>query len=160
MSGDATEADIAAVCDWWPDVEDDVKEFLADWQRELGTRLKTTLGSQRDAAIAAETERYNSRQGEVSKLIAENTVEKLRREIAEADTALAQLTLFDEDRRAMLRGKEELEAELRHRTQHYEQLRTLLAAERERITHNLLPRRYAMSGDAHIFPVALEVRLP
>ena len=160
VTGAAAESDTAAVCEWWPDIEDDVKKFLTDWQRSLGTRLKSTLESQREAAIAAETERYNSRQGEVSKLIADNTVEKLRREIAEADTALAQGTLFEEDRRAMLQGKENLEAELRHRTVHYEQLRALLGVERERITRNLLPRRYAMSGDAQIFPVALEVRIP
>ena len=158
--GDASEADRVAVCNWWPDVEDDLKSFLDGWRTKLGGRLKQALESQRADAIAVENERYQSRQGEVSRLIEENTVERLRRELAELATDLSQTLLFTEDQREIIKRKESLEAELLNRNQHYEQLRALLAAERERITKNLLPLRYSMSGDVQVFPIALEVRLP
>jgi len=158
--GDASEADRVAVCNWWPDVEDDLKSFLDGWRTKLGGRLKQALESQRADAIAAENERYQSRQGEVSRLIEENTVERLRRELAELATDLSQTLLFTEDQREIIKRRESLEAELLNRNQHYEQLRTLLAAERERITKNLLPLRYSMSGEIQVFPIALDVRLP
>jgi superfamily II DNA or RNA helicase len=158
--GEASEADRLALCAWWPDVEGDLKSFLDDWRIKLGTRLKQALESQRDAAIATENERYQSRQGEVSKLIEENTVERLRRELVELATDLTQTLLFSEDQREIIKRKESLEAELLNRNQHYEQLRVLLAAERERITKNLLPLRYSTSDEVQVFPIALEVRLP
>jgi hypothetical protein len=158
--GDASEADRTALCAWWPDVEDDLKSFLDGWRTKLRGRLKQALESQRDDAIATENERYQSRQGEVSRLIEENTVERLRRELAELATGLTQTLLFSEDQREIIKRKESLEAELLNRNQHYEQLRALLAAERERITKNLLPLRYAMSGEVQVFPIALEVRVP
>src|SRR4029077_3245013 len=76
---DASKADLAALYAWWPDVEDDLKSFLDRWRTKLGGHLKLALESQRDAAIAVENERYQSRQGEVSRLIEENTIERLRR---------------------------------------------------------------------------------
>ncbi|HOI54238.1 MAG TPA: hypothetical protein PLP01_03225, partial [Phycisphaerae bacterium] len=58
------------------------------------------------------------------------------------------------------RSIEAKEEELKRRQQHYEEVRDQLARERERITKILLPRRYALMGDAQVFPVAVEVRLP
>jgi SNF2 family DNA or RNA helicase len=144
----------------WDDVEEDVKDLLGKWRSELGQRLKSALEGQCDAAITAENERYNSRQGEVSKLIAENTVQRIERELAELAAELQQGMLFAEDQRELLRTKEALQSELSHRTAHYQELRELLASERERITKQLLPRRYAMSGEPQVFPIALEIRLP
>jgi hypothetical protein len=160
LTGDGTDVDRAAVSRWWPEVEDAVKSVLDVWRTQLSTRLKRTLESQRDAAIAAENERYQSRQGEVSRLIEENTVERLRRELSELTADLAQTLLFTDEQRELVKRKESLEAELTHRNQHFEQLRALLAAERERITKHLLPLRYSMSGNVQVFPIALEVRLP
>ena len=51
---EASEADCAALCAWWPDVEDDLKSFLDGWRAKLGGCLKQALESQREAAIAAE----------------------------------------------------------------------------------------------------------
>jgi hypothetical protein len=144
----------------WDGVEEDVKDFLGEWRSTLSQRLKCALEGQRDAAITAENERYNSRQGEVSKLIAENTVQRIERELAELAVELQQGMLFAEDQRELLRTKEALESELAHRTAHFQELRELLSGERERITKQLLPRRYAMSGEPQVFPIALEIRLP
>lgn len=55
---------------------------------------------------------------------------------------------------------EEKRAEIERRTRHYEEVRAQLERERERILRYLLPKRHAMSSDAQVFPVTLEVRLP
>ena len=35
-----------------------------------------------------------------------------------------------------------------------------LELERERITKHVLPKRHALAGTAHVFPVCVEIRLP
>jgi hypothetical protein len=39
-------------------------------------------------------------------------------------------------------------------------VREQLARERKRTLNELLPKRYAMQGEAHVFPVSVEIRLP
>ena len=51
------------------------------------------------------------------------------------------------------------ERELERRRKHYEDVRAQLEIERDRFL-KLLPRRYAMTGPAQVFPVCIEVRLP
>ena len=50
--------------------------------------------------------------------------------------------------------------EIQRRTRHYEEVRTQLERERERIVRHLLPTRHRMSSDAQLFPVTIEVVLP
>ena len=109
-----------------------------------------------------EEERYRSRQGEVSSLIAENTLAKLEREIEKLKAERQQGLLFDEEARldAIDRSIEEKQEEIARRTRHYEEVRAQLERERERILRYLLPKRHAMSGAAQVFPVSIEVRLP
>ena len=115
-----------------------------------------------DKAKQEEDERYRSRQGEVSTLIAENTLGKLEREIGQLKQQRNQGLLFenqsfmDELDRSIVMKEEELHRRLRH----YEEIRKQLASERERITKFLLPRRYSMKDEAQIFPVSVEIRLP
>jgi len=49
------------------------------------------------------------------------------------------------------------EDELRRRRHHYEELRKELGRERARIVGELIPRRYAMRGDAQVLPIAVEI---
>ncbi len=70
--------------------------------------------------------------------------------------------LFDQEERLdrIDRSIEEKQAEIDRRKNHYEEVRVQLERERERIMKHLLPKRYALSGEAQVFPVSLEVRLP
>lgn len=52
----------------------------------------------------------------------------------------------------------EREEEIRRRKAHYEELREQL--QRERVVKHILPKRYALCGNAQVFPVAVELRLP
>jgi hypothetical protein len=144
------------------DVVPDLKQFLAEHAERFTATLLRELESTGAQARRQEDERYRSRQGEVSSLIAENTLAKLEREIAKLKVERKQGLLFDEEARieSIDRSIEEKQEEIKRRTRHYEEVRAQLDRERERILKYLLPKRYAMSGVAQVFPVSLEVRLP
>lgn len=140
----------------------DLKHFLADYAVTLTDTLRAQLDAAGIQAKKQEEDRYRSRQGEVSTLIAENTLGKLEREIEKLKTERRQGLLFDEESRieAIDRSIEEKQAEITRRTRHYEEVRIQLEKERERIVRYLLPRRHAMPAEAQVFPVAIEVLLP
>ena len=109
-----------------------------------------------------EDERYRQRQGEVSALIEQSTIDRLTREIEQLNLRAAQGELFDNAGRlaAIEQSIEEKKEEIDRRRRHYEEIREQLQHERTRILDHLLPKRFAMASDARVFPVALEIRLP
>lgn len=145
---------------------DDVSASLKKWQRDYRDELTGLLGRQleddRKAARAREDERYRERQGELSSLIESQTVGRLEREIEQLVARKRQGQLFDEGERltSLTQSIEAKQEELDRRRTHYEDLREQLRNERERILDHLLPARFAMAGEAQVFPVAVEVRLP
>ena len=144
------------------DIEPDLQDFVKERRRKLTERLLQQLEADKAEALKEEERRYQSRQGEVSALIIENTLAKLERQIDRFKQMRQQGMLFDQ--RAYLedldRRIEMKEEELQRRKQHYEEVREQLARERERIIKHLLPRRYALQGEAQVFPVAVEIRFP
>lgn len=143
------------------ELEPDLQDFVKEQRSTLTQRLLQQLNTDRENALKEEEARYLSRQGEVSALITENTLGKLEREITRfkemKEGQLFEDRTFMEDLERKIEMKEE---ELQRRKQHYEEVREQLARERERIIKHLLPRRYTMQGDAQLFPVAVEIRLP
>lgn len=144
------------------DVMPELKRVLSKHATSLSTALSHQLEAAGKEARKQEEERYRSRQGEVSSLIAENTLAKLEREIVNLKTDRAQGLLFDQAATfdAIDRSIEEKQAEVKRRTQHYEEVRGQLEKERERILKHLLPKRHAMTAPPQAFPVCIEVRLP
>lgn len=128
-----------------------IYELLKEQMAAAGIRVRQT-----------EEERHRSRQGEVSSLIAETTLAKLEREVEQMRIRQKQGALLEEAEQlaALDRSIEEREAEIARRRRHHEEVRVQLDRERERFLKHLLPKRYAMSGAAQVFPVAVEVRLP
>ncbi|MCH8037473.1 MAG: DNA helicase, partial [Proteobacteria bacterium] len=137
------------------DVEPDLRRFLREHARRLTTDLRAQLDLDGEQARKQEDERYRSRQGEISALIAENTLTKLEREIEKLKADRRQGQLFNEAERLenIDRSIEERKEEIARRTRHYEEVREQLEKERERILKHLLPNRHTMSGDAQGFPV-------
>lgn len=157
-----SEKDIKVARELLSDLEPDLQKFIKEKRRQLTKKLKEQLEIDGKQAYEIEERRYQSRQGEVSALIAENTLAKLERDIKRLKENNMQLRLFEElysmeKRERAIKIKEE---ELQRRRQHYEEVRKQLARERERVLKFLLPRRYTLQGEAQIFPVALEIRLP
>jgi superfamily II DNA or RNA helicase len=144
------------------DIEPDLKRRITSHTTQLTQSLLTQLEDTGKTARAEEDTRYRSRQAEVSSLIAANTLARLQREIEELSKQRREGTLFDEARRLddINRSIEEKQAEIQRRTRHHSEVRDQLERERERILKFLLPKRYAMSGTAQVFPVSIEIRLP
>jgi len=144
------------------DVEHDLRRVLGEHAERLSGDLRSQLKLDGERARKQEDERYRSRQGEVSSLIAANTMAKLEREVEKLEIERDQGHLFEgADRLDSLAGSiEEKREEIARRIHHYEEVRAQLEKERERILKHLLPGRHAMSGQAQVFPVCIEVRLP
>ncbi len=144
------------------DVEPDLKAFLSAHGKDLTRQLKFQLEKSGADALKKEEERYRSRRGEVSSLIAENTLARLEREVAQLKMERQQGFLFNEEQRlaAIDRSIQERQDEIARRTRHYVEVRDQLDRERERIVKHLLPKRHLLAGAAQVFPVCIEVRLP
>ena len=128
------------------DIEVFVKAFLLRHAQELTDNLHRELGTRGKDALKQEDERYRSRQGEVSALIAETTIQKLERELEKMKNVRQQGLLFDEAARLdeLDRSMEEKRAEIDRRKRHYEDVRQQLEKSVSDPKH-LLPRRHAMA---------------
>ncbi len=146
----------------WDDVGDDVKTFLRKWTATLETQLSSALESESREARQREGERFKSRAGELSKLIEQQSLDRLEREVQEIEAELRQQPLFAGDRRHAELGQQRqlLDEERKRRVSHYEELRKQLERERARVLERVLPQRYALRGGVQAFPVAIEIRLP
>ena len=139
-----------------------LKEWLSSHKWRLTGRLAKQLGEDGASARKHEAERYRQRQAEVSKLITDATMYRLGREIERLNRQRAQGQLFNEAERLadLDRSIDEKQSELKRRRSHHDEIRSQLQRERDRIVNRLLPGRFALSGGAQVFPVAVEVRLP
>ncbi len=144
------------------DANANLRRWLSDYKGSLTDSLRRQLEVDRRAARAREDERYRQRQGEVSSLIEQSTLERLTREIEQLENSRRQGRLFDEaeDLAAIQQSMEQKQEELARRRLHYEDIREQLQRERTRILDHLLPARFSMAGEAQVFPVAVEIRLP
>ena len=144
------------------DVLPDLKRFLVDYAGRLTETLRHELTAAGEEARSQEDARYRSRQGEISSLIAENTIAKLEREVEALRAQRMQGLLFNEADRfdEIDRSIEKKQEEINLRRNNYDEVRQQLEKERERILKFLLPRRHALSGSAQVFPVTVEIRLP
>lgn len=148
--------------DVWIEVAVDVRSFVRDARAQLTERLKEAMAKDYADSAKEEQDRFASRQGELSHLIENTTIERLEREIAQLKREREQGVLFLfadrlDELDADIRRREE---EIANRRQHYERLREYLAKERDRVLDRVLPQRYALRGEAQVLPVAVEIRLP
>ena len=146
----------------WNLVFQDIRQFIKKRAGKLTETLQEVLKHEYQDARKTEVERFQSRQGEVSALIEQQTLAKLEREIAELQRQQRQGLLFDSEQRLeeLIRSEEAKKEELARRRSHYEELRNQLTKERDRVIEHLLPKRFALRGDAQVFPVTIEIRLP
>jgi hypothetical protein len=160
--GPLAKGDILLARELWANVSRDVTDMVGAMARDLTARLEAALDTEYATARKDEQERYQSRQGELSVLIQQTTLQRLEREIAELKVQREQGVLFNfgqqlTDIDASIRLKED---EVKRRQEHFEDLRKQLDRERRRVIDFLLPRRYALRGQAQVFPVTVEIRLP
>ena len=136
--------------------------WLRQYRNGLTDRLRGQLEVDGADARSREDERYRQRQGEVSQLIERSTLDRLNREIQQLDAKRRQGRLFDETGllAEIEQSMEARQEEIRRRQQHYADIREQLQQELIRILERLLPARFSLAGDAQVFPVAVEIRVP
>lgn len=143
------------------DLEPDLQAFVKTQRRDLTEQLLKQLKQDQGKAHQEEERNFQSRQGEISSLIADNTLAKLERQIARfkemKEGQLFEDKAYFEELDHRIEMKQD---ELMRRKQHYEEVQEQLTRERERIVKRLLPRRYTLQGEAQVFPVAVEIRFP
>ncbi|MBD3334740.1 MAG: DNA helicase, partial [Candidatus Eisenbacteria bacterium] len=148
--------------DLFDEIEPVLKTFLTEHARRLTTELQRQLERDYEQARNQEDQRYRSRLGEVSSLIAGNTIKKLEQEIERLKEQRRQGQLFGQadELEKIDRSIEERKAEVERRKTHLDSVREQLDRERERVVKYLLPKRHSMTGSAQVFPVSVEIRLP
>jgi SNF2-related domain/Helicase conserved C-terminal domain len=144
----------------WDEIERDLGPALTTIAKDLGKRLREHIAAAGKRAIPEEKKRYQHRLNEVLAAMRETTLEKLEKERGKLLDRQKQLSLLPDETRALAAKLENLEDELHRRKTHYEQLLRTLEADQERVLTRMLPRRFALHGEAQVFPVAIEIRLP
>ena len=151
---DALAADL--ILDHRKKIESWIESYRVDLQKHLADQLMVDQKSARDDAAKS----FQSRAGELSELIQNNTVQRLEREIEEMRSEYKQRDLFQQHEEELKKAIAQKTAEIELRTRHLTEMRAALEYERERVIDRVIPKRYALGSDIAVFPVTLEVRFP
>jgi len=148
--------------EWLELLEQELKGVIKTHRQHLTAAMTQELERDGIQTRQQEEEKYKSRQGEISALIANNTIEKIKKEIEKLKLQRRQGVLFDEDAHMdrLDREIQQKQEEIERRRRHYEEVAAQLSYERERIMKLILPKRFALNGQAQVFPLALEIYLP
>lgn len=155
----------------WEEVALAVKRQVRQLAQTLTQALMAGLKQANQTADKQERDRFEHRRQEIERAKQETTLQKLQAELEKHQAEQQQLSLrpalFPELQaeqatraRELTHRQTEIETELTRRRQHYNDLLTQLTAERQRVLEKLLPQRYALRGEAQLFPVTIEIRLP
>lgn len=153
-------ASAAAARALWDEVDREAKAWLASYRQQLSATLATELQAAGAQATEREKTAFTQRITEVANLQRQQSIDKIRREIEERRSQHLQLSLLEDANDKAERELRDLQDELKRRQGQFGDLRQRLEQERERILHHVLPQRYALLGQAQVFPVTLEIRLP
>ena len=155
-----TPGDRDAARDVWDEVEDDVKARVQALQAELTASLGARLRAAGKVVSDLEKKRFDRRKKELERAIGENQIAKIAKEADKLREKARQMSLFSELVQEIEKRLADLDAELTLRKSHYEQVQERLVVEAERTLERVLPLRYALRGEARVYPIAVEIRLP
>jgi hypothetical protein len=155
-----TAADRDAAREIWDGVEDALKERVRALQAELTASLADRMKRSGQAVRELEKKRFERRKKELERAIGENQLARIAKEAEKLRARARQLSLFAEVDQETQKRLTDLDAELVLRRSHYEQVQQRLAVEAERTLESVLPKRYALRGEARVYPIAVEIRLP
>ncbi|HOY67832.1 MAG TPA: DISARM system SNF2-like helicase DrmD [Candidatus Ozemobacteraceae bacterium] len=142
------------------DIESDLAARVRDCRGRLTDSLKVRLTEAGKLVKDREKKRLARRRAELEKAVRETQIERLRQEAEELRERARQRHLFAEIDEELARRIADLDAEIGLRRSHYESVMQLLAAEETRTLERILPARYSLRGEAQVYPLAVEIRLP
>lgn len=144
----------------WDEIESDIKSIVRDLQTELTVSLTERLKNSGKMVLAMEKKRFDRRKRELEVAIGENQLNKIAKERDKLLADARQMSLFSEIDQERQKRLADLNAELLLRKNHYERVQERLAEEAERTLTRVLPMRYKLRGQARVYPIAIEIRLP
>ena len=156
----AATGDISTARDVWDEVEDDVRKLITEYRTGLTLTMRHELKSAYEQARNHEKDAFEQRIREVAALQKVQSIDKLKREIAEQRAASIQQQLFDDADAIAEKQLRNLEDELKRRQNQFGDLQERLTAEKARILEQVLPRRFSLRGEVQVFPVTIEIRFP
>ena len=151
---------IAAGRELWADFEGECKQLIKKHRQALTDSVSEHLSDVQIEVRRQEKAAFDERIGEIKRLKKDQNIQKLQEEIEELKEKYLQLDLYeDADERAaqMLRDAQD---ELKRRTRHFDDLLERLKLEKTRVLDRVVPLRYALRGQAQVFPVTVEIRFP
>jgi len=154
-----TAGDVEAARELWDDVSKDLKRTIKTLQSDLQAQIERQISEAQVAVQQLETERFDRRIGEIQKE-RENTAKQVAREAEKQRAELKQGILFENLRTELEKQLAELEAEVTLRREHYNRWLDIMRDEKKRVLQQVLPKRYALRGEARVYPIAVEIRLP
>ncbi len=155
-----TLGDRTAARDTWDDVEDEVKKRVLALQKRLTTTMKQRIQQAGKLVMDIEKRRFEKRRKELERAIGDNQLARISKDADKLREKARQLSLYSEINADLQRQISDLDAELALRKGHYEQVQLRLADEETRTLKQVLPYRYALRGEARVYPIAVEVRVP
>ena len=153
-------ADTDTARERWEDVDLGVKALVQKLQADLTTSLRGRLKASGKLVRETEKKRFERRQRELQRAIGENQLARIAKEADKLREKARQMALFSEIDQELQKRLADLDAELALRKGHYEQVQERLRDEEERTLKRVLPKRYALRGEARVYPIAVEIRLP
>lgn len=151
--------DVTVARELWDEVDTELKDRVRAMQRALTQTITEGLKTAGSAVREIEKKRFERRRNELKKAIGDNQLAKLSHEAAKLREAAKQRALFAEMDLELQRRLADLDAELALRKGHYERVQEHLKAEEERTLKRVLPLRYAIRGEARVYPIAVELRV-
>lgn len=158
--GEEDTASISKARDLWDDIDTDVKSWLTAYREQLTTTLVQELKAAGTVATEHEKAAFERRIREVASLQREQSIEKIKREIEERRTQQLQYSLLEDVNEKAERELRDLQDELKRRQGQFGDLLERLTQERDRILKYVMPHRFTLLGQAQVFPVSIEIRLP
>jgi superfamily II DNA or RNA helicase len=151
--------DINAARAVWDEVDTNLKAQVRSMQQDLTRRLAEGLKAAGSTVREIEKKRFERRRNELKRAIDDNQLAKLSKEAERLRDASKQRALFAELDLELAKRLSDLEAELALRKGHYERVQEHLKVEEERTLKRVLPLRYALRGEARVYPIAVEIRV-
>ncbi len=145
--------------DIWDEVESEIADRLQKYSIVLNDEISAKMIDVRQAAQSDEKKRFTNRIAEVKQQMSETKINTIARERNKLIAEMMQGVLFDEDRRIAEERLKDLESELENRQRNLRGLLEYLENERDRVLDYVVPQRFALRGQVHVFPVTVEIRL-
>jgi superfamily II DNA or RNA helicase len=144
----------------WDEVEAELKQQVKRLQAERTAHLRAQLAASGKAVREQEKKRFDHRRRELQREMDDIRIERLRKEADQIRAKQQQLSLLADIDLDLQKKLSDLEAEMALRKSHYDQVQARLAEEADRTLRRVLPARYALRGEARVYPIAVELRLP